>query len=94
MDDDKIERVAIQLHRDYRAITKALEIDRMHDHGWKACHEKKYFRQRVLRQINAQSAQRVKVVPPECPVCKSRKLQCPNGHTWYIMDMDTWLWTW
>lgn len=62
-----IEFRAAQLHRDFRAASKAL-LPRFiegayhdsrpafaHDHGWEACHRKKYFRQRAVRQLRENS---------------------------------------
>jgi hypothetical protein len=55
-----IEILAEDLHRDYRAAEKALRhlcldnnlcADLRHDHGWRSCHKKKYFRNRAGRKL-------------------------------------------
>jgi hypothetical protein len=53
------ERLAVELHRQYRAAEKALrctdEVGKrpywQHDHGWQGCHRKEYFIQRAERII-------------------------------------------
>lgn len=43
---DVVENLAMELHRQYRAADKALG-DARHDHGWRSCADKKYFRNRA-----------------------------------------------
>lgn len=49
----RIERLAKELHRHYRAGEKALGLHswKIHDHGWDGCHRQKYFRQRAVREL-------------------------------------------
>lgn len=46
----KILVLAQDLHRHYRAMSKALDIPR-HDHGWSACSKQKYFLRRAAREL-------------------------------------------
>lgn len=56
---ENVDALAAQLHKDYRAMVKAMHRGvfgrtadlKMHDHGWQACHKKAYFRQRAERQL-------------------------------------------
>lgn len=45
------EQLAIELHKDYRAASKFLRVDGLHDHGWAHCTCKRYFRQRAARKL-------------------------------------------
>lgn len=50
--------LAQQLHREYRATSKALKGTAKHDHGWKHCRAKRYFwnRARQWRRNNVANA--------------------------------------
>lgn len=55
----RVEQLAQDLHRHYRAGEKALRCTDeagkrpylQHDHGWTSCHRQKYFRQRAVREL-------------------------------------------
>lgn len=58
--DYKVEELAKDLHRDFRSAEKALRHPCLannfcaifwHDHVWKSCSKKKYFRARALRKL-------------------------------------------
>jgi hypothetical protein len=60
--NERVEQLAMDMHRHYRATFKALHrIKRQigqfqcdapnHDHGWQECSNKKYFRQRAVREL-------------------------------------------
>jgi hypothetical protein len=66
-----IEMLAQQLHREYRAAEKACRlpvphlpshdgVTLFHDHGWKGCHKKDYFRKRAALLLKRSS-----VINPE-----------------------------
>ena len=44
------ERLAIELHRQYRAAEKSFRYgsDVQHDHGWAHCQSRRYFQRRAL----------------------------------------------
>jgi hypothetical protein len=52
---DKVEMLAHELHKDYRAAFKAMHSGGLvhtstaqgHDHGWMHCNRKNYFRKRA-----------------------------------------------
>jgi nucleoid-associated protein YejK len=49
-----VEQMAKDIHRHVRAANKAImhfHSGSEHDHGWEACHKKKYFRQRAAREL-------------------------------------------
>jgi len=58
-----VERLAVELHRQYRAAEKALNtadnalyghttpVTLRHDHGWAGCHRQKYFLKRAAQVI-------------------------------------------
>ena len=50
-----VEALAKQLHRDFRAASKALSLNwsmtNVHDHGWKGCHQQTYFLKRARRLL-------------------------------------------
>lgn len=49
----RVEHLAKDLHRHYRAGEKALGLHGWcaHDHGWDACSNQRYFRQRAAREL-------------------------------------------
>jgi len=52
--NDKVEQLAMDIHRHVRAANKHIihkSYGTEHDHGWSACHDKKYFRQRAVREL-------------------------------------------
>ncbi len=60
-DTTVVERLAVELHRHYRAAEKAFNttdgtlegkvLKLRHDHGWGGCHRQKYFLKRAGRVI-------------------------------------------
>jgi hypothetical protein len=54
--NERVEKLAKDLHRHYRAAEKALGSHgwNAHDHGWDACSKQKYFRQRAVRELRGQ----------------------------------------
>ncbi len=60
-DTTVVERLAVELHRHYRAAEKAFNttdgtlegkvLKLRHDHGWAGCHRQKYFLKRAERVI-------------------------------------------
>lgn len=52
----EIEKIAENLHKEFRATDKALGdhtggFSEPHDHGWKDCDKKEYFRRRAKRWV-------------------------------------------
>lgn len=43
--------LAIQMHKDYRAASKALSKRPNHDHGWDGCNNQLYFLRRAKRKL-------------------------------------------
>lgn len=72
-----VNRLAAELHRNYRAAEKALngpdKTDRdpslkdgvtlRHDHGWESCHKQKYFRRRAQTLITRATCLNHTLVP-------------------------------
>lgn len=63
------ERLAVELHRQYRAAEKALtpsqpglsrvDTNLRHDHGWAGCHKQKYFQARARIIIKRAACQKL-----------------------------------
>ena len=54
--NERVEQLAKDIHRHVRAANKAImhmQCGSEHDHGWLACHKKKYFRQRAARELRS-----------------------------------------